>query len=30
MPTYLQLLLLVLPVFALIGEGVLVRRVHWI
>lgn len=30
MPTYLQLLLLVLPVFALIGVGVIVRRVHWI
>lgn len=30
MPTYLQLLLLVLPVFALIGVGVAVRRVHWI
>lgn len=30
MPTYLQLLLLVLPVFALIGVGVVVRRVHWI
>jgi malate permease and related proteins len=29
-PTYLQLLLLVLPVFALIGVGVGVRRVHWI
>jgi predicted permease len=29
-PTYLQLLLLVLPVFALIGVGVAVRRVHWI
>jgi malate permease and related proteins len=30
MPTYLQLLLLVLPVFALIGVGVAVRRLHWI
>src|SRR5688572_25419394 len=30
MPTYFQLLLLVLPVFALIGVGVAVRRVHWI
>jgi hypothetical protein len=30
MPTYLELLLLVLPVFALIGVGVAVRRVHWI
>ncbi len=30
MPTYTQLLLLVLPVFALIGVGVVVRRVHWI
>jgi predicted permease len=30
MPTYLQLVLLVLPVFALIGVGVAVRRVHWI
>jgi malate permease and related proteins len=29
-PTYWQLLLLVLPVFALIGVGVAVRRVHWI
>jgi hypothetical protein len=29
-PTYLQLLLLVLPVFAVIGVGVAVRRVHWI
>jgi hypothetical protein len=29
-PTYLELLLLVLPVFALIGVGVVVRRVHWI
>jgi len=29
-PTYVQLLLLVLPVFALIGVGVVVRRVHWI
>src|SRR4051812_40031063 len=30
MPTYWQLLLLVLPVFALIGVGVAARRVHWI
>ena len=30
MPTYAQLLLLVLPVFALIGIGVVVRRKHWI
>ena len=30
MPSYFQLLLLVLPVFALIGVGVVVRRVHWI
>lgn len=30
MPTYWQLLLLVIPVFALIGVGVAVRRVHWI
>jgi predicted permease len=30
MPTYLDLLLLVLPVFALIGIGVVVRRIHWI
>src|SRR5687767_3875896 len=30
MPTYFQLLLLVLPVFALIGVGVAARRVHWI
>ena len=29
-PSYLELLLLVLPVFALIGVGVAVRRVHWI
>ena len=29
-PSYLQLLLLVLPVFAVIGVGVLARRVHWI
>jgi malate permease and related proteins len=29
-PTYFQLLLLVLPVFALIGVGVVVRRLHWI
>lgn len=30
MPTYWQLLLLVVPVFAVIGVGVAVRRVHWI
>ncbi|MSU72423.1 MAG: AEC family transporter [Opitutus sp.] len=30
MPTYFQLLLLVLPVFLLIGVGVAARRVHWI
>jgi malate permease and related proteins len=30
MPTYLELMLLVVPVFALIGVGVAVRRVHWI
>lgn len=30
MPTYLELLLLVLPVFGLIAVGVMVRRVHWI
>jgi len=30
MPTYWQLLLLVLPVFAILGVGVIVRRVHWI
>src|SRR4051812_3609019 len=30
MPTYLNLLLLVLPVFALIAVGVIARRVHWI
>lgn len=30
MPTYLELLLLVLPVFALIAVGVVVRRVHWV
>ncbi len=30
MPTYFQLLLLVVPVFALIGVGVVVRRLHWI
>jgi hypothetical protein len=29
-PSYLQLLLLVLPVFAVIGVGVLARRAHWI
>lgn len=30
MPTYLYLLSLVVPVFALIGVGVAARRVHWI
>ncbi len=30
MPSYVQLLLLVVPVFAIIGVGVVVRRVHWI
>jgi predicted permease len=30
MPTYLELLLLVVPVFAVIGVGVVVRRLHWI
>ncbi|MBI5688566.1 MAG: AEC family transporter [Verrucomicrobia bacterium] len=30
MPSYLQLLLLVLPVFGVIAVGVIVRRVHWI
>ena len=30
MPTYFQLLLLVLPVFLLIGVGVAARRMHWI
>src|ERR1043166_6572341 len=30
MPTYWQLLLLVVPVFAVIGVGVAARRVHWI
>ena len=30
MPTYTELLLLVLPVFALIGVGVFVRQRHWI
>jgi predicted permease len=29
-PTYWQLLLLVIPVFVLIAIGVVVRRVHWI
>jgi predicted permease len=29
-PTYWQLLLLVLPIFLIIGVGVAVRRVHWI
>ncbi len=30
MPTYFELLLLVLPVFAVIGVGAVVRRMHWI
>src|SRR6185436_5934722 len=30
MPTYLQLLALVVPVFAVFGVGVAVRRLHWI
>ena len=30
MPTYWQLLLLIVPVFALIGVGVAARRLHWI
>jgi predicted permease len=30
LPSYLQLLLLVLPVFVVIGVGVFVRRWHWI
>lgn len=30
MPSYLDLLLLVVPVFALIGVGVIARRVHWV
>lgn len=30
MPTYWELLLLVIPVFALIGVGVAARRVHWV
>lgn len=30
MPTYWQLLLLMLPVFGLIAVGVVVRRAHWI
>lgn len=30
MPSYFQLLLLILPVFALIAIGVVVRRVHWV
>lgn len=29
-PTYFQLLLLVLPVFLVIGVGVVVRRIHWV
>jgi malate permease and related proteins len=29
-PSYLQLLLLILPVFAVIGVGAIVRRVHWV
>jgi malate permease and related proteins len=30
LPTYVQLLLLVVPVFVLIGVGAVVRRLHWI
>lgn len=30
MLSYWELLLLVLPVFAVIGVGVVVRRIHWI
>ncbi len=30
MPSYWQILSLILPVFALIAIGVVVRRVHWI
>ena len=30
MMSYWQLLLLVLPVFAVIAIGVVVRRVHWV
>ena len=30
MTSYGQLLLLMLPVFGLIGVGVVVRRMHWI
>jgi predicted permease len=30
MPTYWQLLLLVVPVFALIGVGVAARKLHWV
>lgn len=30
MPNYWQLLLLIMPVFALIAIGVIVRRVHWV
>lgn len=30
MPNYWQLLLMVLPVFGVIGVGVIVRRVHWV
>jgi predicted permease len=30
MPTYWELLLIILPVFGLIGIGVVIRRVHWI
>ena len=30
MPNYWQLLLLILPIFALIAIGVVVRRIHWI
>ncbi len=30
MPTYAQLLLLILPVFALVAVGVVLRRKHWV
>lgn len=30
MPTYWELLLLILPVFAVMGVGVTLRRVHWL
>ncbi len=30
MPTYWHLLLLILPVFALVAIGVVIRRVHWV